>query len=81
MWSCSQMTSGGGGVVVKLECGVVVSGQRRCECGTSLGNAGKGTLPGGVIELPGSRPLGEAMSTAGMEGGSLLHDPQCAEGV
>jgi hypothetical protein len=38
-------------------------------------------LSGGVIELPCSWPLGEAMSTTGMEGGSLLHDSQCAEGV
>jgi hypothetical protein len=46
-----------------------------------LGNAGEGTLSGGVIDLPSGRPLGEAMNTAGMEGGSLLHESQCAEGV
>jgi hypothetical protein len=38
-------------------------------------------LAGGVIDLPRGRPLGEAMNTAGMEGGSLLHESQCAEGV
>ena len=77
----AALVSGCSGVVLKFECGFVMSGQRRRKCGSSLGDPVKGTLSGGVIELPGSRPLGEAMSAAGMEGGSLLHDPQCGEGV
>ncbi len=53
----------------------------RSECGSGLGDTGEGTLAGGVIELPGGRPLWEAMDTAGMEGGSLRHGMECAEGV
>ena len=81
MGPCSWTGSGGSGVVVEVECGFVVGGQRRCKSGSSLCDAGKGALSGGVIELPCGWPLGEAMSTTGMEGGSLLHDSQCAEGV
>ena len=58
-----------------------VGGQCSGERSTGLGNAGEGELAGGVIDLPRGRPLGEAMDTAGMEGGSLLHGSQCAEGV
>ena len=58
-----------------------VGGQGCGERSTGLGNAGEGELAGGVIDLPRGRPLGEAMNTAGMEGGSLLHESQCAEGV
>lgn len=74
---------GRGGVVVQFEgwSRGLVGGQCRCERGTGLCDAGKGSLAGGVIDLPGGRPLGEAMNTAGVEGGSLLHGSQCAEGV
>jgi hypothetical protein len=58
-----------------------VRGESRSERSTGLGNAGEGELAGGVIDLPRGRPLGEAMNTAGVEGGSLLHESQCAEGV
>jgi hypothetical protein len=58
-----------------------VGGQGCGERSTGLGDAGEGELAGGVIDLPRGRPLGEAMNTAGMEGGSLLHESQCAEGV
>ena len=58
-----------------------VRGESRSERSTGLGNAGEGELAGGVIDLPRGRPLGEAMNTGAMEGGSLLHESQCAEGV
>lgn len=58
-----------------------VRGESRSERGTGLGNAGEGTLAGCVIDLPRGRPLGEAMNAGAMEGGSLLHKGQCAEGV
>lgn len=56
-------------------------GESRSERSAGLGNAGEGELAGGVIDLPRGRPLGEAMNTGAMEGGSLLHEGQCAEGV
>jgi hypothetical protein len=59
----------------------IVRGESRSERSTGLGNAGEGELTGGVIDLPRGRPLGEAMNTGAMEGGSLLHEGQCAEGV
>ena len=58
-----------------------VRGECRSERSTGLGNAGEGELAGGVIDLPRGRPLGEAMNTGAVEGGSLLHEGQCAEGV
>lgn len=59
----------------------IVRGESRSERSTGLGNAGEGELTGGVIDLPRGRPLGEAMNTGAMEGGSLLHEDQCAERV
>lgn len=60
---------------------VFVCGERSGEGGAGLRDAGEGSLAGGVIELPCGRPLWEAMDTAGVEGGSLLHGGQCAEWV
>jgi hypothetical protein len=56
-------------------------GESRSERSAGLGDACEGTLAGGVIDLPRGRPLGEAMNTGAMEGGSLLHEDQCAEWV
>lgn len=74
--------SGRSGVIAELErwrrLAVGYCGRERSP---GLGDAGESAGTGGVIELPGSWALGEAMDTAGMEGGSLLHGTECAEGV